>query len=108
VYAERGQHRVPLDACQAAIGGRWNQRNLPPDALVPPIDDGVDYPVGKKGNLRAAPRFDVTSGYAGTRSERSLVASLAGPAMGVPADEVPDVATLLFAPLARGAEVSLR
>ena len=50
----------------------------------------------------------MTSGYAGTASERDVVASIAGPAMGVPAPQVPDVATLLFAPLARGAEVSVR
>jgi hypothetical protein len=33
---------------------------------------------------------------------------VAGPAMGLPADQVPDLASLLFAPLARGTEVSLR
>jgi phospholipid/cholesterol/gamma-HCH transport system substrate-binding protein len=50
----------------------------------------------------------VTSGYAGTAPERDVVASIAGPTLGVPAPQVPDVATLLFAPLARGTEVSVR
>ncbi len=50
----------------------------------------------------------MTSGYAGTTTERALVNAFAAPAMGVPTDEVPDLATLLFGPLARGAEVSLR
>ena len=69
----------------------------------------MNYPLGKD---RPAPglgnSFDMTSGFAGTASERDLVASIAGPAMGVPAPQVPDVATLLFAPLARGTEVSVR
>jgi phospholipid/cholesterol/gamma-HCH transport system substrate-binding protein len=37
-----------------------------------------------------------------------VVNAVAAPAMGVPVDQVPDVASLLFAPLARGTEVSLR
>ncbi len=105
VYAERGEHRVPLDQCAGAIGGRYDQKNLPPNALVPNIKDGVNYPLGKQ---RAATGFDVSSGFAGTASERGVVASLASPALGVPGTQVPDVATLLFAPLARGAEVSVR
>ena len=55
----------------------------------------MNYPLGKQ---RPATGFDVTSGYAGTSSERDVVGSLAGPALGVPARQVPDVATLLFAP----------
>jgi phospholipid/cholesterol/gamma-HCH transport system substrate-binding protein len=37
-----------------------------------------------------------------------VVDAVVAPAMGVPLDRVPDVASLLFGPLARGAEVSLR
>ncbi len=106
-YAEHGEHSVPLGSCEKAIHGGYGQQNLPPDSLVPPIKDGVNYgePLGKK---RAATGFDVTSGYAGTRSEKGVVRSLASPAMGVPGDQVPDVATLLFAPLARGTKVSVK
>jgi phospholipid/cholesterol/gamma-HCH transport system substrate-binding protein len=106
-YAERGEHRAPLGQCEKAIHGVYGQRNLPPDSLVPPIKDGVNYgqPLGKK---RAATGFDLTSGYAGSASEKSVVSSVASPAMGVPGDQVPDVATLLFAPLARGTQVSVK
>jgi len=109
VYAERGEHAVPLGQCEAAIHGAYGQNNLPPRSLVPEIKDGVTYPLDKG---RAAPRlgsgYDLTSGFAGTAAERGVVDSLAAPALGVPSDRIPDVATLLFAPLARGTEVSLR
>jgi phospholipid/cholesterol/gamma-HCH transport system substrate-binding protein len=108
-YAERGEHAVPLDECAQVIRGKYNQSKLPTKSLVPEVKDGVNYPLGKD---RPAPglgnAFDLTSGFAGTASERDVVASIAGPALGVPAPQVPDVATLLFAPLARGAEVSVR
>jgi phospholipid/cholesterol/gamma-HCH transport system substrate-binding protein len=99
-------HNGPVDLsdCQAAINDRWGQGNLPPERLVPKLQDGVDYPLGK----RTTPGFDLTSGYAGTRAEQSVVASVAAPVLGVPVSSVPDVATLLFGPLARGTEVSVR
>jgi phospholipid/cholesterol/gamma-HCH transport system substrate-binding protein len=96
---------VDLDRCRQVTAGTYNQTNLPPEALVPQIDDGVEYPLGKG---RPAPAIDVTSGYSGTAAERAVVNAVAGPAMGLPADQVPDLASLLFAPLARGTEVSLR
>ena len=104
-YAERGENRIPLDLCNAAINGRYGQDNLPPDRLMPNINDGVNYPTGKK---RAGTGFDVSSGFAGSSAERKVVDTLVGPEMGMPAADVPDVATLLFAPLARGTEVSYR
>jgi virulence factor Mce-like protein len=42
-----------------------------------------------------------------TRAEQRAVGSLVAPVMGVPADQVPPVATLLFGPLARGTAVSV-
>ena len=104
---EHGEHAAPLDQCNAAIHDVYGQKNLPPDSLVPPIKDGVNYgePLGKK---RAATGFDLTSGYAGSASEKGVVRSLASPALGVPGDRVPDLATLLFAPMARGTEVSVK
>ena len=108
-YAERGEHTVPLDECAQVIRGKYNQSKLPPKSLVPEVKDGVNYPLGKdRPPPGSGNSIDLTSGFAGTASERALVASIAGPAMGVPAPQVPDVATLLFAPLARGAEVSVR
>jgi phospholipid/cholesterol/gamma-HCH transport system substrate-binding protein len=99
-------HRGPVNLgdCEAAIHGRYSQTNLPPTRLVPKIKDGVNYPIGK----RVAPGFDVTSGFSGTSAERSVVNSIAAPVLGVPAGRVPAVATLLFGPLARGTEVTLR
>ena len=103
-YAENST-KVPLDQCAAATHGAYDQNNLPPRSLIPEIRDGVDYPLGKE---RVAPGPDMSSGFAGTTAERSLVNALAAPVMGVPADHVPDVASLLFAPIARGTEVTVR
>ena len=111
-----GDRRGPMSTsmCRAAANDVYGQNNVPPPSFTPNINDGVDTPTGKPGQRRAAPGFalpgsvDLTSGHAGTAAERSLVRSIAGPVMGVPASEVPDVSTLLFGPLARGTEVSLR
>ena len=98
-----GDRRGP--ACNNLPNPPWTQDNLPPDALVPNLVDGVDEPTGKQ---RVAPALDLTSGFAGTAAERGVVNSVAAPVLGVPAAEVPDVASLLFAPLARGTEVAAR
>jgi phospholipid/cholesterol/gamma-HCH transport system substrate-binding protein len=104
VYGDkRGPHDEEL--CRRAINDEWHQDNLPPMSLVPDIVDGVDEPLGKQ---RPAPMFDLSSGYAGTTAERTVVNSVAAPVLGRPAAEVPDVASLLFGPLARGMEVELR
>jgi hypothetical protein len=72
--------------------------------------DGVSRPVNK----RVAPlgpqtsSGGLTSGFAGTSAERAVVNAFAAPVMGVPSDDVPDVATLLLGPIARGTEVSVR
>jgi virulence factor Mce-like protein len=46
-------------------------------------------------------------GVSATPTEQRAVGSLVAPVMGVPADQVPAVATLLFGPLARGTAVSV-
>ncbi len=107
VYGDR-RGPVNLQDCYDAMNGRYDQNNLPPDSLVPQLDTGVDYPVGKRVAPFGEPAVDVTSGFAGSRAERSVVNSLAAPALGMPRDRVPDVTSLLLGPLARGAEVSLR
>jgi phospholipid/cholesterol/gamma-HCH transport system substrate-binding protein len=101
-------HRGPSAQCNKYLpNNNFSQQNLPPPSIVPHIHDGVTGPLGKK---RAAPSaaIDLSSGYAGTRAERDVVNSVAAPALGVPVDQVPDLASLLFGPLARGTEVSLR
>ncbi len=91
--------------CETLPNPPYSQANPGPQPPESAVDDGVDESYGKR---RAAPTFDLTSGFTGTAAERSVVNALAGPVMGVPSDEVPDVATLLIGPLARGSEVSLR
>jgi len=104
VYGDkRGPHDEAL--CRRAINDEWHQGNLPPMSLVPDIADGVEEPTGKQ---RPAPMVDISSGWAGTSAERGVVDSVAAPVLGVPVDSVPDVASLLFGPLARGMEVELR
>ena len=106
VYADR---RGPTPLCERYLPDNdFSQSNLPPrEAASPEIADGVDYPLGK-GRAAPAAGIDMTSGYAGAGGERSVVNGIAGAVMGVAAEDVPDLASLLFGPLARGAEVSLR
>jgi hypothetical protein len=48
---------------------------------------------------------DPQSGLPGTAEEQQVVDALVAPQMGLPADDVPDLATLLFGPMARGTAV---
>jgi phospholipid/cholesterol/gamma-HCH transport system substrate-binding protein len=91
--------------CETLPTPPYSQRNPAPQPAPHVVDDGVESGHNKH---RAAPAVDLTSGLAGTALERSVVDAVAAPVLDVPADEVPDVATLLFGPLARGAEVNLR
>ncbi len=100
-----GAHNGPH--CGALPNPPYSQSNLSPQPPISAVDDGVSGGHGKFRN-RSAPGFDLTSGYAGTASERTLLNAFAAPAMGVAQDDVPDLASLLFAPLARGSEVSVR
>ena len=79
-------------------------------------DDGIK---GSHGKYRTAPGFGssglaelpetgMSSGWAGTAAEQKVVDAIAAPVLGVRADDVPDVATLLLGPIARGNEVSVR
>ena len=55
---------------------------------------------------RVAPGYDVSSGYAGTAAEKDLIAAIIARSTGQSVDDVPDIATLLFGPLARGTAVN--
>jgi phospholipid/cholesterol/gamma-HCH transport system substrate-binding protein len=86
----------------------WSQSN--PVRHQPNMDDGVDEPTGK-GTSRVAPGFGYRTsgfGFAGSKAETGMLNSLLGPTLGVSAADVPDLGALLVAPMARGAEVSLR
>jgi hypothetical protein len=72
--------------------------NPPVPGPKPKLDDGTSG-----SSSGGSPFGDVSA----TRAEQRAVGSLVAPVMGVPADEVPPVATLLFGPLARGTAVSV-
>ncbi len=72
---------------------------------IPDFDDGVAGQLSRTStNYSAAPSALV----GGTDQEKAMVKSVAAPVLGVPADQVGDLSTLLFAPLARGTEVSTK
>ncbi|MFI9752332.1 MCE family protein [Streptomyces collinus] len=76
-------------------------RDLPHPPVPAPgahLDDGSEKP----GTASGGPL-----GVSATRAEQRAVGSLVAPVLGVPADEVPPVATLLFGPMARGTAVSV-
>ncbi len=98
-----------------------------PYPRFPNLDDGVDGIF--KGGQRTAPAFSgatradqgslaprigqanrsrMSVGPSGTASQKALFNSLISPALGVPAEEMSDVTTLLFAPTFAGTEVSMR
>ncbi len=97
----------PGPHCSALPTPPYSQANPGPQPPMHTVDDGVEDGHGKF-RPRSAPGFDLTSGFAGTRSERSIIRAIAAPVMGVSSDDVPDLATLLLGPLARGMEVSVR
>ena len=75
----REQRPALRDAPEPAATPRANPG---PQPRMSELDDGVDYP-HVKFRRRPAPALDLTSGFAGTAAERSVVAALAAPVMGV-------------------------
>ena len=101
--------RGPFPFCNEmyrGINGFYGQDNLIPERLIPEIQDGVDYPLGKgrSPNRRVA----VNDAVRATSDEQQLVDAAAAPVLGVPVEDVPDLATLLLGPIARGMEVDVR
>jgi phospholipid/cholesterol/gamma-HCH transport system substrate-binding protein len=75
---------------------------------VPNLNDGVDG-LQRGDAQRTAPQIDVASTNAAAGSaEKALFGALTAPVLGVPVDQVPDLTTLLFAPLVAGTEVSMQ
>jgi phospholipid/cholesterol/gamma-HCH transport system substrate-binding protein len=90
--------------------GPYTQSNPAPYIVA---DDGVRGDHNKLTRFpsplgRSAPGFALDTGTVGTPAEQQVIKSVVGPAMGVPASDVPDLATLLFGPLARGGQVNLK
>lgn len=82
-----------------------------PYTSFPNLNDGADN-LGKGDNQRVATGFasqrsTLTSGPSGTASQKALLNSLTAPILGVPVDEMSDVAALLYAPAMAGTEVSV-
>ncbi|MBO0828055.1 MAG: MCE family protein [Streptosporangiales bacterium] len=74
------------------------------------FDDGTqDDAYNNSGSGRALSKalLDPSAKVTGTAAEKHAVGALVGPVMGERASDVPDVATLLFGPMARGTEVSV-
>ncbi|MBA2951181.1 MCE family protein [Streptomyces himalayensis] len=81
-----------------------NCRGLPHPQVPAPavkLNDGTKSRSSGGGTLPGG--VNVSS----TEAEQRAIGSLVAPVMGVPADEVPPVATLLFGPMARGTAVSV-
>jgi phospholipid/cholesterol/gamma-HCH transport system substrate-binding protein len=83
-----------------------------PYSGVPNFNDGVNN-LGRGDGQRTAPKLDTqaegsASNAAAYQSQKDFFDALTGPVMGVPADKVPDITTLLFGPLAAGTEVSVQ
>ena len=97
--------RVSSRELYAAINGKYDQRNLIPDRLIPKIQDGVEYPLGKGNSPNRAPVGDAVMG---TSAEQTVIDVVASPLLEVPVEDVPDLATLLLGPIARGMEVDVR
>jgi phospholipid/cholesterol/gamma-HCH transport system substrate-binding protein len=74
----------------------------------PNLNDGVDGL--KRGDAqRTAPSIDTAlSSAAAGPAQKAFFNALTAPVLGVPVDQVGDITTLLFGPLATGTEVSVR
>lgn len=95
----------PRPAYQPGEEPRYGDRSGPncrglPHPRVPAghtqLNDGTKHISGGAGGA-----------LSGTAAEQRAVASLVSPVMGMPADDVPAVATLLFGPMARGTAVNV-
>ncbi|MCW2807485.1 MAG: hypothetical protein JWQ93_1440 [Marmoricola sp.] len=88
----------------------------PAQGDFPNLNDGANG-IGKGDNQRTATGFGtrsqqgtakgLTTGTSGTASQRALINSLTAPFLGIPADEMSDLTSLLFAPAMAGTEVSV-
>ncbi len=89
----------------------------PAQGEFPNLNDGVNG-LGKGDNQRTATGFansaarkqapGLTTSASGTAPQKALINSLTAPSLGVPADQMSDLASLLFGPAMAGTEVSVR
>ena len=114
-----GELHITLEVTRARTGftpgeePSWDERRGPRCYGLPNPPrpwPGNSFRDGTKGDgsASAVPQFlvDPQSGTSGSSDEQGVVGALVAPQMGVPASEVPDLATLLFGPMARGTAVN--
>ncbi|WP_112243253.1 MCE family protein [Kribbella monticola] len=92
--------------------GPYTQENPAPyvtgdDGVIGDHNKTTRFPLNLTLN-RAAPGFAMDNGGAGTPAEQKVIDSFAGPVLGMPADDVPDLTTLMIGPLVRGGQVNLK
>ncbi len=78
----------------------------------PNLNDGANG-LGKGDGQRAPTGFandssGLTTGVSGTTKDKALINSLTAPLLGVPVDQMSDLAALLYSPSMAGTEVSVR
>jgi phospholipid/cholesterol/gamma-HCH transport system substrate-binding protein len=80
-----------------------------PTVPAPDINFRDGYKDGQPGTVQAAPGTAANPALysEGQATQRDLLDSVVAPVLGVPYDGVPDIAELLFGPMARGATVGL-
>ena len=98
-----GDKRGPY--CGKLPAPNYNQSNIAP--FPDNADDGVDEPTGK-GTNRAGLPWAESSAYAGSTEEAEFLRSVLAASLGRDSSEVSDLSVLLFGPVARGTEMSLR
>jgi phospholipid/cholesterol/gamma-HCH transport system substrate-binding protein len=85
-----------------------------PARNFPNLNDGVNgLGKGPGDNQRVAPGFaqqqsSMSYGVSGTPEQKDLINSITAPVLGIPADRMTDLSTLLYSPAMTGTEVSVR
>jgi phospholipid/cholesterol/gamma-HCH transport system substrate-binding protein len=92
--------------------GPYTQENPAPyitgdDGVIGDHNKNQRFPLNLQLN-RAMPGFDMDTQGVGTPAEQKVVDSVVAPTMGIPADDVPDLTTLMVGPLLRGGQVNLK
>ncbi|MDN3296556.1 MCE family protein [Streptomyces ficellus] len=97
----------PRPAYQPGEEPRYGERSGPNCRGLPHPGVPAGHTKLNDGTRDVVPGQPAAHQSSATAAEQRAVGSLVAPVMGVPADEVPAVATLLFGPMARGTAVSV-
>jgi phospholipid/cholesterol/gamma-HCH transport system substrate-binding protein len=109
------EYRYPLDLPEYTDDRGPNCYGLPSPPIPLPqirIKDGTEddprFDFDQTAGGQSASKDPVSTGGPGSAAERSMVDALLAPVLQTPSASVPDIADLLWGPLARGHQVSLR